>query len=336
MKKTSLYCILTSFSGYMLVLFLGLGTGANAYVLSGCNCHPSKSEKKFVHKPVGDNECQKCHKPTDKIHPRYKKEAFNLADNGRSGLCYECHKRKDNLKFVHGPVGSGDCLACHDVHQSEYKSQLKLPGARLCFMCHDKASFERKYPHPPIEEGNCTGCHDPHQSDVKFMLRGEGAKLCFLCHDPGMFKGKSVHGPVAQGDCNACHSTHGTANPRLLRRFFNADFYMPFTKDNFALCFGCHNSQIADDRLTETNTGFRNGLVNIHYIHVNKLDKGRSCKVCHDPHAAGQFRLIAPSVPGFGRWGIPIRFTKTDTGGTCVVGCHKPKSYDRNQAVTNP
>jgi predicted CXXCH cytochrome family protein len=203
-------------------------------------------------------------------------------------------------------------------------------------MCHEKSHYDRKYPHAPIADGNCTGCHDPHQSNVKFMLKGEGMQLCIICHDKNMFQGKSVHGPITKGDCSACHSTHGTQYPHLLKKYFAEEFYMPFNKENFDLCFGCHNNQMADDLRTDTQTDLRNGFINIHYIHVNKDEKGRSCKVCHDPHAASQPRLISDKIPGFGKWRIPIRFTKTDTGGTCVVGCHKPKSYDRINPVINP
>ncbi|MDK2793350.1 MAG: hypothetical protein PWQ25_2213, partial [Deferribacteres bacterium] len=32
-------------------------------------------------------------------------------------------------------------------------------------------------------------------------------------------------------------------------------------------------------------------------------------------------------------WELPINFTKTKTGGSCVVGCHKPKEYDRLNPV---
>lgn len=335
MKKTLLYSML-SIAGYLLVLSLGAGHSAGAAAISSCGCHPTKAEKQFTHKPVRDGECESCHKPSGQRHPKVKKEAFLLTDDGKVGLCNECHERKDIKKYVHGPVGSGDCLACHDVHQSNNVAQLKEPPARLCFMCHERTQFDRKHSHPPIADGNCTGCHDPHQSDVKFMLKGEGAKLCIICHDKAMFTGKSIHKPVADGDCNACHATHGTENPRLLRGYFAEDFYMPFDKRNFALCFGCHNDKMADDKLTDTQTGFRNGLDNTHYIHINKLEKGRSCKVCHDPHAASQRRLISATIAGFGRWGIPIRFTKTETGGTCIVGCHKPKSYDRVNAIINP
>jgi hypothetical protein len=30
---------------------------------------------------------------------------------------------------------------------------------------------------------------------------------------------------------------------------------------------------------------------------------------------------------------LPVNFTQTKNGGTCVVGCHKPKDYDRVNPV---
>lgn len=301
-----------------------------------CGCHPQKTELKFVHKPVKDGECESCHKPSGQKHPKVKKEAFLLTDKGRSGLCGECHERKDTLKFVHGPVASGDCTDCHDVHQSNNRFQLKEAGSALCFMCHEKAKLDRRYPHAPIAEGRCTACHDPHQSNMKFMLKAEGKNLCMTCHDKALFMGKSVHPPVAAGECASCHSTHGSRFPHLLNRGFPEDFYLPFDAEQYSLCFGCHSSALAEDQRSDTETNFRNGILNLHFVHVNKAEKGRSCKVCHDPHAASQPRLISSKVNGFGRWRIPIRYTGTEVGGTCVVGCHKPKSYDRVNQVVNP
>lgn len=318
------------------VFFVSADRPVQAAGTMNCGCHPNKAEKAFSHKPVKAGECESCHKATDQKHPKTKKGAFTLTDNGKSGLCNECHERKDTMKFVHGPVASGDCLECHDVHQSNNKYQLREAGVALCFSCHEKAKFDRKYPHPPISEGKCLGCHDPHQSDNRYMLRASGSVLCMKCHDKAMFSGKSTHAPVASGECESCHSTHGTQYPRLLKRSFPEDFYTSFNKSQYELCFGCHSASLADDQRTGTETNFRNGMFNLHYVHVNKADKGRSCKVCHDPHASGQPRLISGKVAGFGRWRIPIRFTKTEVGGTCVVGCHKPKSYDRDNPVTNP
>jgi predicted CXXCH cytochrome family protein len=327
-------------AGYLFVMSLPPAYKAVAAGNQNCGCHSAKSEGPYVHKPVMDGECLSCHRPSGQKHPRIKKGAFGLTDNGKSGLCNECHERKDTMKFIHGPIKTGDCLACHDIHQSNNKTQLKAPnaGGQICYMCHKKEQFDRKHPHPPIAEGKCTGCHDPHQSNVKYLLKGDGMQLCILCHNKGMFTGKSVHKPVAQGDCTACHSIHGTQYPHLLKHNYTDEWYIPYKdiKENFAICFACHNDQIAEDSRTDTKTNLRNGMFNIHYIHINKTEKGRACKTCHDPHAAAQPRLISERISGFGKWDIPILFTKTDTGGTCVVGCHKPKSYDRINPVINP
>ena len=306
---------------------------AEAAGAENCGCHPHKSDKTFVHLPVKNGECLSCHKPSGQKHPKVKKEAFLLRDKGKAGLCHECHERKDTKKHVHPPVAAGDCIDCHDPHQSDNKSQLKSAGAALCFTCHEKNKFDRTFSHQPIAEGKCLSCHDPHQSDNKFMLKAAGVNLCMTCHNKADFTGKSVHAPVAAGDCSACHAPHGSQYPHLLKLTVPDKLYQSFDKSNFALCFSCHSSTIADSERTDTETNFRNGMFNLHFLHVNKIPKGRSCKVCHDPHAAGQPRLISSKIPGFGRWRIPIRYTKTEIGGTCVVGCHKPKSYDRINPV---
>jgi len=302
----------------------------------GCACHPSKAEKQFVHRPVKDDECPSCHKPSDKKHPKYKKEAFTTVTRGKNSLCNDCHERKDTKKHVHPPVASGDCVDCHDPHQSDHKYQLREKSETLCLTCHDKAKLDRKYPHSPIVAGKCLGCHDPHQSDNKHLVRVEGKGLCFMCHNKAQFSGKVVHPPVASGDCSACHEPHGTQFPHLLKRKYPEEFYASFSKEEYALCFECHDSGALDEKLTGMATKFRNGNNNLHYIHVNKLEKGRSCKVCHDPHASNQSRLISSKVSGFGRWRIPVRYSTGGDGGTCVVGCHKPKSYNRVNAVQNP
>lgn len=309
---------------------------AEAAGKENCGCHPHKAEKTFIHQPVKDGDCNLCHKPSGEKHPKVKAEAFLLTDSGKGGLCAECHERKDTKKYVHSPVAAGDCTDCHDPHQSENKYQLKESASELCYQCHDKNKFVRTFPHKPIAEGKCLGCHDPHQSDHKYMLKEEGVNLCMTCHDKSEFSGKSIHSPVASGSCDSCHATHGTGIHHLLKQVAPAEMYQSFNKENFALCFACHSDTLADSWRTDLETNFRNGMYNLHYLHVNKSHKGRSCKVCHDPHVAAQPRLISDKVAGFGRWRIPIRYTKTDVGGTCVVGCHKPKSYDRINPIENP
>lgn len=105
---------------------------------------------------------------------------------------------------------------------------------------------------------------------------------------------------------------------------------MPYAQENYASCFDCHNSEIAVDELTSTLTDFRDDQQNLHFLHVNKEIKGRTCRACHQVHASTQRKHVRTSVP-FGKinWELPIEFTKTESGGTCVVGCHAPKEYKR-------
>jgi predicted CXXCH cytochrome family protein len=322
-------------TGIAVVLVVAGERSVEAAGGESCGCHAHKAEKTYVHVPVKNGECSSCHKPSGKGHPKFKKEAFILTDKGKAGLCNECHERKDIKKHVHPPVAAGDCLDCHDPHQSDNKFQLKKQGGALCELCHDKSKLDRPFPHQPIADGKCLSCHDPHQSDNKYMLKEYGADLCMTCHKKTMFTGKSIHEPVATANCDACHAPHGTQLHHLLKLTVPKEMYQSFDRSNFELCFSCHAGNLADNERTETDTNFRNGMFNLHFVHVNKTDKGRSCKVCHDPHAASQPRLISSKIPGFGRWRIPIRYTKTNVGGTCVVGCHKPKSYDRINPVQN-
>ena len=105
---------------------------------------------------------------------------------------------------------------------------------------------------------------------------------------------------------------------------------MAYQEENYSLCFECHNSQFARNQETLTLTDFRDGSQNLHFLHVNKDIKGRTCKACHQVHASDQEKHIRRSVPyGSIDWDLPITFTKSEDGGTCQVGCHSPKGYSR-------
>jgi predicted CXXCH cytochrome family protein len=143
---------------------------------------------------------------------------------------------------------------------------------------------------------------------------------------------KNLHGPVQQNDCYACHDPHGSGNPLILKKYFPKEFYKPYETSSYAMCFDCHNKDIALDKITTKLTNFRNGDTNMHFLHVNK-EKGRSCKACHEVHAGDQEKHVRKEVPFGGSWKLPVNFTKTQGGGSCVVGCHKPKTYDRVNPV---
>ena len=73
--------------------------------------------------------------------------------------------------------------------------------------------------------------------------------------------------------------------------------------------------------------------VNLHYVHVNRERKGRSCRACHDVHAGDNRKLIRESVP-FGRGGyrLAIGHEPTAEGGRCATGCHEAEEYTRNRS----
>ncbi len=207
------------------------------------------------------------------------------------------------------------------------------PG--LCYNCHkDIAAYTNSSnKHEPVVAGQCSKCHNVHASDQPKLFAYPQTDLCFSCHtelQSYVSVQEHKHGPVQQGDCNACHNPHGSEYHKILRNYFPEEFYISYSEENYAICFECHNRQIAQDEKTTTLTDFRDKDRNLHFLHVNKDVKGRSCRACHQVHASNQEKHIRVSVP-FGKmnWELPVNFTKTKNGGSCVVGCHGPKVYSR-------
>jgi hypothetical protein len=52
---------------------------------------------------------------------------------------------------------------------------------------------------------------------------------------------------------------------------------------------------------------------------VNKSDRGRTCRACHETHAGPQPLHVRQSVP-YGNWQMPVNFKRTETGGSCAPG----------------
>ena len=142
------------------------------------------------------------------------------------------------------------------------------------------------------------------------------------------------HGPIKQKDCSGCHDPHGSKNFRILRHFYPPSFYKAFAPENYNLCFSCHEKSLVLNPQTTKLTNFRNGNMNLHFKHVNKPIKGRTCRACHETHASNFPKHIREGVP-FGGWELPVNYQKTETGGSCTPGCHKVKRYDREKMEIN-
>ena len=315
-----------------------------------CNsCHQDVIRgREAVHGPVAAGACGACHAPHASNRPKL------LVAEGRE-LCLGCHRemevQMDSVQFAHEPVKEA-CTSCHDAHASDHRMMLRQAAGQLCTTaCHEdvaKAVAEATYKHSAVTgDVACVNCHNAHGGDLAALMKDQPVRICLTCHkdaivvdehrtvasvaemvDPDMNK----HGPIREGSCGGCHDVHGAEHARLLNKPYPPTFYDAFAVEHYELCFECHNREAVLVARTDKLTGFRNGDRNLHYLHVNKDKRGRTCRACHSVHASRLPVHIRESVP-YGNWELPIAFTRSETGGTCSPGCHQPLSYDRENPV---
>lgn len=305
--------------------------------------------KKSAHRPFADGQCTLCHLP----HQSDTK--FLLRGGDGPAHCLACHqdmaKKLATATHVHKPV-TESCLTCHGPHATDNSHQLKVPLNNTCLSCHPQvqkqlASIPKAHG-AMLEPDGCATCHDPHASDQPAILRQRMDKVCLTCHDKPVksadgrvvpsvkpeLMAANLHGPVRAGDCSECHSPHGSVEANLLKQPFPKTFYASFDLKNYALCFKCHDQQLVLKGKTDTLTNFRDGDKNLHFAHVNRAEKGRTCKTCHAIHGSDLPKHIATDVPfENSQWAMPINFEQTAAGGHCAPACHEPLGYDRKNPL---
>jgi predicted CXXCH cytochrome family protein len=305
--------------------------------------------KKFAHEPFAQGKCTLCHDPHQSQNSR-----FLRGGPGRDH-CFTCHgpmkAQLASSTTVHKPVET-NCVICHNPHSTDQPHQLKTTVLNTCVgNCHSPMAQKvanSSVKHEAATAGAaCVACHNPHASNDRHLLANRQDTLCMKCHDKPVTTpdGRSIksmkpvlasqflHGPVKQGECSACHEPHGTNRNDLLKRPFPETFYTRFAIEKYDLCFTCHEQSVVQQKKTVTLTNFRNGDVNLHFVHVNRDEKGRSCKTCHDLHGSNLPNHIADAVSFEGsRWAMPIEYRKTAAGGSCTPGCHDTKTYNRGSA----
>lgn len=312
-------------------------------------CHKTVLDGKHTHGPAA-TDCLACHKAHTADHAKL------LVKEGRD-LCINCHadvgKSVADAVHPHQPA-TGDCLQCHTPHSSNEPKALKAPPAALCSECHKDvgiAATTSTHPHSAATEGRaCLNCHVAHGSSHDMQLAADPVKSCLVCHKVPIktAKGRTIaaltdlaipsmhkHGPIQNGDCAGCHDVHGGSRDLLLIAGYSREFYQPFSDEAYALCFKCHDKNLAASEKVSKETGFRDGDRNLHYVHVTKETQGRSCRACHEVHASKFQAQIAEGVT-FGQWKLPINFAPTMTGGSCEPGCHKQQKYDRRPLTERP
>jgi predicted CXXCH cytochrome family protein len=316
----------------------------NSEDLSGLcfECHDKTPfTNKRIHGPVAAGACSTCHTPHRSVEKALLKEPVNT-------VCLNCHADIKSLvsssRVIHPPIQVAGCISCHDPHSSANLNLGIKKMPELCFDCHktiESKLSKVKYLHKPLtQERGCGACHSPHASQIKKLLPVDEKTLCLDCHGNNKLaplkniaeelKGKkSVHGPIAVGRCSGCHDPHGSNNFRLLTGPYPETLYAPYKEGIYDLCLKCHNKNLLKFPDTTVYTGFRNGKRNLHYVHVVNSRKGRTCRICHEPHAANGPKLTNIEGARFGTWKIPFRLELTETGGRCSSGCHQSLAYDR-------
>jgi len=307
------------------------------------SCHKDKPQlMKFAHEPFAKGQCTLCHEPHQSANAKL------LRGGAGNDHCFACHKSMKaefaNARSVHKPAQEA-CITCHNPHSSEFAHELKKPVQETCLTsgCHD--DVKQHMAAAPVKhaamtgEKSCSSCHDPHASPGQDHLLADRAdNVCVTCHKEmkqTLASAQFLHGPVRVGNCSACHDAHGGKFAGLLDRSFPQTFYTRFDVKKYDLCFTCHEANVVLTSKTTSLTNFRNGNVNLHFVHVNRDDKGRSCKTCHELHGSNLPNHMASNVPFEGsKWAMPIAYEKSDRGGSCTPGCHTTKAYDRGGAAS--
>lgn len=310
----------------------------------------ARDQIKVSHGPFEDGDCSICHQNKDPLNPG---PLTALAND----QCLSCHEEFTQVmarKSGH-EAARQSCVSCHNPHNSQFQKLLVEEAGALCLSCHEdiKArAAQSKVTHGALStDAKCMNCHDPHAAPVENLLTRLPFDLCVNCHGQEGVKdhqGKPLtnfktfladspehHGPVASKDCSACHNPHGSEHFRLLTMDYPAQFYSPYDPKLYALCFDCHEESILSTPETDSLTNFRDGKRNLHYLHVNKTERGRTCRACHEVHASKQPHQMRAAVPyGSKGWLLKINYTPTSTGGACAKTCHATKSYN-NTTVDN-
>jgi predicted CXXCH cytochrome family protein len=262
----------------------------------------------------------------------------------------ECHGQIMDSQFLHQPVAESACGECHVVDapggrphpatkQAPGSTPFTLTTTPGCIRCHADADVEHATEHIACEE-----CHAVHGGESSALLRGPGEAVCLDCHSSEFEPSRASaaegeasqdesnlrsHGPADEGRCSPCHRVHDGP----LRGSLPPGSYARYERSAYSTCFdACHDPEIVEDAKTRSATRFRNGSDNLHFRHVAKGERGRTCRLCHAAHQAPGRGLVRRGMP-YGAELLTLEFTPSSSGGRCATSCHIDLEYDRTKAI---
>ncbi|MEW6602430.1 MAG: cytochrome c3 family protein [Nitrospirota bacterium] len=231
-----------------------------------------------------------------------------VLEPGVSCINASCHAGMEKKKFIHAiGIDGMKCDRCHVIVTQGRHDFKKIPEVTrdLCAQCHREDTI------PP--EGLI-------KTPPKVISDNEENRL---------------HKPFAEGKCTACHDAHSSDNFRHLKLPYPEGVYASYKPGIYALCGECHKDldNVLSTPRTLSLTMFRNGNVNLHFRHIDKI-KGRTCKVCHSPHGLENPKLLNNTFM-FGQRMLTVDYEKTESGGQCATSCHRLAKYDRYKPEFN-
>jgi DmsE family decaheme c-type cytochrome len=236
-------------------------------------------------------EAAKAVKSTEAAKPSMEsmEQKFHLKPGAAEKVCLTCHTQFEDIlkrKFIHTPLKTEGCIACHNPHTSNFPKQLSAEVSKLCVTCHAGIMpTNARSTHKVALEGKCVQCHDPHASDNKNNLLKAGNELCYDCHKDkidDIKKAKFQHAPVEQA-CTNCHNPHASSQAAFL-----------LANEAPTLCKGCHdttkpvfvkqhsNYPVANSKCTMCHNVHGSNKAGIIYDVAHKPFANKQCNQCHE------------------------------------------------------
>lgn len=138
----------------------------------------------YTHPLAAARRCDQCHLTTANFGMFGRKAAPNFSQKGqpspgklvvpRQELCQKCHTDKSAAEalreglWLHTPAARGDCLKCHDPHQSDHPYMLLEAPRQICIPCHRGPKVMALPAHQ--KPGECLACHNPHLGKDRRLL----------------------------------------------------------------------------------------------------------------------------------------------------------------------
>jgi predicted CXXCH cytochrome family protein len=116
------------------------------------------------HAPYIEKRCPDCHASAEGV-------SSNLI-KPKNELCFLCHQDLLKKSHGHGPAVDGNCLACHEPHESVNKALLVKPRNEICNKCHEEKRLAVMMHRRVSQVGvACPDCHNPHSENSKYLLK---------------------------------------------------------------------------------------------------------------------------------------------------------------------